>query len=232
MKAVMWGCFKAAEAVGRAVWAGSWSIQLLSTSPCLSTPFFQSYLSCCLLLSSFGSKWTAFIHTCHVTQQYCTEWVGFTAESCVSMQCESMLISASLSEKEKAGKQGFAETMGDPEWLQRPSFFPSFSQTYCSPWSSDGRECRTAVVCFITSQNSWAWQNLWVHPKELGSSQEMLRNGPLLLQPLLCCSFQPLQLFLVFAYQDVLRGEGHTTWPCMEWLSIALLLLSPSAVWS
>ena len=33
-----------------------------------------------------------------------------------------MLISASLSGKEKAGQQGFAEAMGDPEWLRDPPF--------------------------------------------------------------------------------------------------------------
>jgi len=43
-----------------------------------------------------------------------------------------MLISASLSGKEKAGQQGFAEAMGDPEWLQRPPFSPSFHKPTAS----------------------------------------------------------------------------------------------------
>lgn len=200
MKAVMWGCFKAAEAVRRAARAGSWSIQLLSTSPCLSTPLFQAYfprLSCWLLLSSFGSKWTAFIHTCHITQQYCTEWASLLRAVSGAMRSYAHLC-FSLRERESRAAR-LCRGNGRSRVASETPLFPILSQTYCffpSPWSSDGRGCRTAVVCFITSQNSWGWQDLWVHPEELGSSQEMLRNGPLLMQPLLCCSFQPLQLFL------------------------------------
>lgn len=235
MKAVMWGCFKAAEAVRRAACAGSWSTQLLSTSPCLSTPLFQGYfprLSCCLLLSSFGSKWTAFIHTCHITQQYCTKWVGFTTESCFRCDeklCSSLLLSQG---KRKQGSKALQRQWEIQSGFRDPPFPHPFTNLLLLSLTMEqwwqGMQNSSCLLHNITEQLRLAGS---LGPsgragQQPGDAQEWsLTNAASVVLQL---SASPA--LSVFAYQDVPKGEGHSTWPCVEWPPVALLLLSPSAV--
>lgn len=70
-------------------------------------PLSQSYLSSCLFLRALGSNHTALVLTCHINQQCCNEWVGFTAQSCAQLGWGSGLFSPGQG---TAGEQGWVRT--------------------------------------------------------------------------------------------------------------------------